>query len=424
MSTSLISRSPDLSELKKAGYSLEVRGAYLLVRGIPYVTRNSEIAFADIVTNLDISGTSGEEATLPPNDHTVWWTGEPPHTSAGDSMEEHLSCGKWEQGRDIGEGITVYMRWSRKPREAGQARGYRDYRDYREKVETYVEEVGGQAEGLKPGVLEAARKGGDPVVISSTRFAYMDTNSYRNGTKGIEAQIEKEVVAVIGVGGTGSYLVDVLAKTNVSELHLFDDDVMEIHNGFRVAGAARVGELNGNKLKIDWHAERYRNIRVEGLHLHHLKLCDENLDLLRKCTTAFIAIDDLTVRRAIQRACEAMGILHISVGIGLEVEAPNHDQIGGMVKVETNFKASKVKKHEQEAGKPPRAEKDNVYDSNIQTAELNMLGAAMAITEWKAVRGIYRSDRDNANDSMMYSVSTGEINFDQKGEIDRLSACR
>lgn len=415
MSTSLISRSPDLSALSEQRYSLEVRGAYLLVRGIPYVAHNGEIAFAEIVTNLDFSGPAGEEATLPPKDHTVWWTGQPPHTSACESMEEHLSCGKWEQGRDIGEGITVYMQWSRKPKEAGMARGYRDYR---EKIDTYVGEVGGQAEGLKPGVLEAARKGGEPTVISSstTRFAYMDTNSYRNGTRAIESSIEDEVVAVIGVGGTGSYIVDVLAKTNIKELHLFDDDVMEIHNGFRVAGAARVGELNGKKPKINWHEERYRSVRVEGLHLHFTKISDENLDILRKCTTVFIAVDDLPVRRLIQRTCAAMGVIHIAVGIGLEVEGPNGDQIGGMVKIETCLTPGTLTKYEQGVPNQDGVGRDNVYDSNIQTAELNMLGAALAITEWKAVRGIYRSERDDANDSAMYSVSTGQIIFDRKGE--------
>ena len=414
MSTSLISRSPDLSALSEAGYCLGVRGAYLLVYGIPYVSSNGEILFADIVTSLDISGAAGEEVTLPPNDHTVWWTGGPPHTAAVESMEEHLSCGTWEQGRDIGERITVYMQWSRKPREAGKARGYRDYR---EKIETYVGEVGGQAEGLKPGVLEAARKGAVPALISSTRFAYMDTNSYRNGTRGIESRIEEEVVAVVGVGGTGSFLVDVLAKTNVRELHLFDDDVMKIHNAFRVAGAARVGELNGKKQKVDWHAERYKNVRVEGLYPHHTKLSDENLDILRGYTTVFIAIDDLTVRRTIQRACAAMSVLHISVGIGLEVEGPNNDQIGGFVKIETSFTADKSTKDESEDTNPEEGDRDNVYDSNIQTAELNMLGAALAITEWKAVRGIYHSDRDQTNDSAIFSVSTGEIVYDQKGEI-------
>ena len=414
MSTSLISRNSDLSALSAAGYSLEVRGAYLLVLGVPYVAPNCEIQFADIVTDLEVSGSAGEEITLPPRNHTVWWTGESPHNSAHESMEAYLSCGKWEDGRDIGEGITVYMQWSRKPREAGKARGYRDYL---EKIETYVAEVCSQAEGLKPGVLEAAKKGGDPVVISSTRFAYMDTNSYRNGTRGIESRIEEEVVAVIGVGGTGSYLVDVLAKTNIMDLHLFDDDVMKIHNAFRVAGAARVGELNGKKPKVDWHAERYNNVRVEGLHLHRVKLHEENLDVLQGFTTVFIAVDDLKTRRTIQKACTAMGVFHLSVGIGLEVEGPNEDQIGGMVKVETNLKPCERSEDAHEASQPePGEERDNVYDSNIQTPELNMLGAALAITEWKANRGFYCNDRDCKSDSTMFSVTTGRIEFDTKGQ--------
>ena len=414
MSNSLISRNADLFALYQAGYRLEIRGAYLLACGIPYVADEGKIQFADIVTHLEISGAAGEEATVRPSDHTVWWTGGIPYTADGQSMEECLSCGKWEQGRDIGEGVRIYMQWSRKPREAGSARGYRDYQ---EKLETYIEEVGGQADGLKPGVLEAARKGGAPAVISSTRFAYMDTNAYRNGTKNIESRIEEEVVAVVGVGGTGSYLVDVLAKTNVKELHLFDDDVMKIHNAFRVAGAARVGELNGKKSKLDWHAERYSEVRREGLHLHCTKLNEENLNALRVCTTVFIAVDDLAVRRAIQRACAEMGIVHLSVGIGLEVEGANDDQIGGMVKIETNFNAGEPRQEECDTPERRGGRVDNVYGSNIQTAELNMLGAALAIAEWKALRGIYRSERDEANDSTIYSVTTGEIVLDQKGAI-------
>ena len=412
MSNSLISRSADLSALAKANYSLEVRGAYLLVQGVPYLDLNGEIAFADIVTNLDLVGPIGEEATTQPNDHTVWWTGSIPHTASGESMEQELACEQWEGGHDIGEGITVYMRWSRKPRHRGQLRGYRDYL---EKVQTYVEEVGGQAENKRPGILKAARKGGDPKVISSSRFAYIDTNPYRNGTKGIESRIEEEIVAVIGVGGTGSYLVDVLAKTNIKELRLYDDDVMKIHNAFRVAGAARVGELNGKKSKLQWHKERYQSVRVKGLEIHHMKLDDENLSALFSCTTVFIAVDDLDVRRMIQRSCVKMGILHVSIGIGLEIEGPNDDQIGGMVKIETDLDPGAPRKDIQNNRKDGREEADDVYSSNIQTAELNMLGAALAISEWKAKRGIYRDERNKNNDTTIYSVTTGAIYADRKG---------
>ena len=412
MSSTLISRSPDLSALATAEYSLEVRGAYLIVKHIPYVTEDGEIQFAEIVTNLDITGAAGDEITTQPSDHTIWWTGDIPYTADGERMEEYLVCNKWEQGRDIGEGIKVSTQWSRKPKEGGQTRGYKDYR---EKIETYVAEVGGQAEAINPGILEAARKGGESIVTSSMRFAYTDTSGYRNGTKGIENRIEEDIVAVIGVGGTGSYLVDVLAKTNVKELHLFEDDVMELHNAFRVSGAARVEELNGKKLKIDWHEERYKEVRKEGLYVHGIKIDSENFEELRNCTTAFIAVDDLTARRKIQKACAAMDILHVSVGIGLEIEGENNDQIGGMVKIETNFKPNDGMNETEGNPDGEQEPMGNVYSSNIQTAELNMLGAALAIAEWKAIRGIYRNERDEGNDTTIYSVTTGEINVCRKG---------
>ncbi len=153
MSNSLINRSADLAALASAGYCLEIRGVYLLVRGIPYIAADQKIQSADIVTNLDITGATGEEVTTQPSGHTVWWTGRTPYTAGCESMGGYLNCGQWEHGRDIGENITVYMQWSRKPKEAGQTR---PYKDYREKIETYISEVGGQAEAMRPGVLEAS----------------------------------------------------------------------------------------------------------------------------------------------------------------------------------------------------------------------------------------------------------------------------
>ncbi len=64
---------------------------------------------------------------------------------------------------------------------------------------------------------------------------------------------------------------------------------------------------------------------------------------------------------------------------------------------------------EQEGRSLENKEDDDVYGSNIQTAELNMLGAALAITEWKAIRGVYRNERDRDVDRVIYSATTGKI---------------
>ena len=400
MLTSLINRSNDLSALVERGYHVRIRGGYLLVEGIPYIREDGTIGKADIVTGLDIA----DDRTCPPSDHTVWWTGAMPYTADGHSMEDHLVCSRWDQGYDLGEGTLAYMQWSRKPKKKGSRRGYKDYR---EKMETYVDEVAGQADTKRPGVLNAARSGADPEVASKTRFKYLNTGMYRSGTRGIEKRIEDEVVAVVGVGGSGSYLVDVLMKTDIKELHMYDDDMLEQHNAFRIAGAARIEELRGNTPKVQWHQERYAPVREEGVHAHSRAIDEEAGEELEKFTTVFIAVDKLDRRRVIQRMCEAAGVLHVAVGIGVDIEGENSDQLGGMVKVETQF-------HMGERDGEKEEPEDGVY-GNIQTAELNMLSAALAIVEWKAKRKMYRSDRKTGHDTLIYTTSDGLIETTKKG---------
>ena len=91
MSNSLIDHSPDLKALTDAGYPLEVRGAYLVVKDVPYLKDAAGgLARADMVMSIEFpEGT----ATPPGDDHTVWWTGKPPFRADGSSMEDYLSCG-------------------------------------------------------------------------------------------------------------------------------------------------------------------------------------------------------------------------------------------------------------------------------------------------------------------------------------------
>ena len=407
MSTSLISRSDDLSALVNRGYRVRIRGAYLVVEGIPYITADGAVGRAAIVSGLELA----DGRTSAPGDHTVWWTGEMPYTADGQSLKDHLVCSQWSGGRDLGEGILARMRWSRKPRRKGGERGYKDYR---EKIETYVEEVAGHADNRLPGVLDAARLGANPEVAAKTRFKYLNTGTYRSGIKGIENRIEDEIVAVIGVGGSGSYLVDILMKTDVQELHTYDRDVLKQHNAFRIAGAARIEELQGNTPKVTWHRERYAAVREEGVHAHARSIDEAAAGELARFTTVFIAVDDLTKRRQIQRMCEAAGALHIAVGIGVDLEGEKNDQLGGMVKVETGFCSSeRFNKSEGQIG--AEAPEDGVY-GNIQTVELNMLSAALAIVEWKARRGLYRTDRQTGHDTVIYTTSDGRIETTKKGD--------
>ena len=52
MSSSPISRSSDIARLRAEGYDTAVRAGYLVLRGVPYVTAEKLVAYAEIVTAL------------------------------------------------------------------------------------------------------------------------------------------------------------------------------------------------------------------------------------------------------------------------------------------------------------------------------------------------------------------------------------
>ena len=205
--------------------------------------------------------------------------------------------------------------------------------------------------------------------------------------------------------------MDILAKTNVKELHLFDHDILKQHNAFRMCGAARIEELGGSSSKVEWYRRTYSAIREEGIYIYNEKLEAKCKDILGKFTTVFIAVDDLDVRRQIQTTCNELGIYHVSVGIAVEVEGEANDQLGGMVKIETCFQSRFT--HNTE---PVSKERPKQAYGIVQTAELNMLGAALAVVEWKAKVGIYRSERPQGIDTILVSSTTGRLLHGQHGK--------
>lgn len=65
-------------------------------------------------------------------------------------------------------------------------------------------------------------------------------------------------MAIIGLGGTGGYVLDQVAKTPVREIHLFDGDTFDMHNAFRAPGAAT--ESDFGKPKVEYFKAMYSNM--------------------------------------------------------------------------------------------------------------------------------------------------------------------
>ena len=69
-------------------------------------------------------------------------------------------------------------------------------------------------------------------------FLYEDTASSRADIVTINSKLKSLRIGIVGLGGTGSYVLDFVAKTPVKEIHLFDGDTFDQHNAFRAPGAA------------------------------------------------------------------------------------------------------------------------------------------------------------------------------------------
>ncbi|MDZ7652346.1 MAG: ThiF family adenylyltransferase [Burkholderiaceae bacterium] len=76
---------------------------------------------------------------------------------------------------------------------------------------------------------------------SESVFLFEDTASSRAGIQPIAQALREYKIAIVGLGGTGAYILDLVAKTHVSEIHLYDADKFRQHNAFRAPGAASRG---------------------------------------------------------------------------------------------------------------------------------------------------------------------------------------
>lgn len=106
------------------------------------------------------------------------------------------------------------------------------YPDYFAKMSTYATILSGPAAVLQPGISPKIFRTPDETEMDSV-FNYIDTASDRAGIGKLSEKLEGEIVSIIGTGGTGSYIIDLVSKTPVREIRLFDADEFLQHNAFR-----------------------------------------------------------------------------------------------------------------------------------------------------------------------------------------------
>jgi hypothetical protein len=393
MSRRPISRSDDLRKLQDEGYDLEIRSSYLLVKHVPFRDAAGGVSYGTLMSGLELAG----DLTVQPHDHRAWFVGGVPHGSDGGKLSRIINNDSHE---NLAPGIVTDCMFSTKPLDG------RGYRDYHHKVVTHVSLISTPAKLIEPKVTATTF----PVIVDDddeSVFHYVDTASSRAGIVVAAERLKRSRVAIVGLGGTGSYILDFLAKTPVREIHIFDGDLLLQHNAFRSPGAPSAEELQERRTKVDHHARTYARMR-SGIVVHNYFIDSSNVGEVREMDFVFVAADSGPSKTLIATALREMGVPFVDVGMGL-YQADG--RLGGIMR--TTASTSSMNEHIASKGRiSSGGSDDDPYAQSIQIAELNALNAALAVIKWKKTCDFYLDDE--LEHHSLYVLGGNEIiNADQ-----------
>ena len=370
MSQRLISLSPDLKKLRDEGYAVEIKSSHLLVRDVPYVDAAKQVKRGVLVSTLMMAN----DKTQPPDTHALFFDGDHPCNVDG---TEIVKIKHSSESKQLAPGVPVQHMFSARPVNATGT-----YKDYYEKMTTYVDILSGPARALDPTVTAQTYRF-IPSDEPDDVFNYIDTASSRAGIGMVTPKLERGKIAIVGLGGTGSYVLDLIAKTPVKEIHLFDGDRFFQHNAFRAPGAATPEGLEGAPFKVDYFTSQYSPLR-KGIIPHAYYVTSSNVGELHGMEFAFLCVAVGNNKKVIVESLVTVGIPFIDVGMGLNLVDAS---LTGILRITTATKDQ----HDHLAARVPFAEADanDDYDTNIQIADLNALNASLAVIKWKKLCEFY-----------------------------------
>lgn len=397
MSQLLISRNSDLKQLRDEGYDIDVQSAHLLLRNVPYVNAKAEIRYGTLVSSLKLNG----DTTGAPDDHVVHFIGDHPCRKDGSEISQikHQSGNK-----TLAKDLVVQHSFSSKPKSGG---AFRPYKDYHEKMSTYAAIISSPAHSLDPRVTVRSFPVIEPAEGESV-FHYLDTATSRAGIGEVTSKLELAKLGIVGLGGTGSYILDLVSKTPVKEVHLFDGDRFSNHNAFRSPGAPSVDELRKKPQKVAYLKEHYSKMH-RGIIAHDCFIDASNADQLTGMDFVFLCLDSGEAKRVIVDKLEQLRIPFVDIGMGVQlVDGALHGVL--RVTTSTNNKRDHVRIKNRIPFSDGNGNDD--YSRNIQIADLNALNAALAVIKWKKLFGFYR-DLENEHFSAYTIDGNAMINEDQ-----------
>lgn len=384
----LLNHSNDLKKLENDGLELEINNGHLFIHNVPYVNAKKEIKRGTLVSTLN----SANNKTLQPETHVVNFCGDFPCDKQGNPMEKI----RHQTTNQLCGGVMTSHSFSNKPPQG--------FNDYYEKMTNYINIISAPAFSIDNRVTARTFK---PIKISGEEsvFNYFDSNSSRSGTLELSNKLKNQKTAIIGLGGTGSYILDFLSKTPVLEIHLFDGDLFKHHNAFRAPGAATFEELSNSLFKTDYFQKKYSPMR-KNIYSHPIYIDANTVLKLKELQFVFICVDDASAKKIIIDFLTENKINFIDVGMGVDLV---DNKLRGTIRVTTGLfdKNDHISKRISFV-EPPEDE----YHQNIQMPELNALNATLAIIKWKKLFDYYHDHEKEHN--TLYDIDGNHITNDEK----------
>lgn len=384
----LVNHNDDIKRLVEKGYAIGFDSNYLVIRDIPYLDQQLKLKIGAFVAKLVFI----DQNKVIQDDHQVYFAGSVPYNLDGKPIPNlgggPVNLPLSENSKDV----IVERSFSNKPRVTGR------FLDFFEKIESYVTVISGPAMekyNVNPYTYRIVEQTQEDSV-----FKFQDTLTSRAEISDLSAKFKDDVVAIIGLGGTGSYVLDFIAKTPVREIRIFDLDPYYVHNAFRSPGRLQPDELN--KLKVDVFKSRYENFR-NGIKAES-KFIDETCrEDLNNVTFAFVCVDKGTSRASIIELLVSMQIPFIDVGMGLSRKS---GKLKGLIRT-SYFSTDEDQIIKEKELVPLTDNPDGMYKTNIQIGELNALNACLAVIRFKQLRGFYMESAVNYD--LLFDISDMKI---------------
>ncbi|MAS95887.1 MAG: hypothetical protein CMO55_22000 [Verrucomicrobiales bacterium] len=369
----LVSHNEDLNRLVEKGYAISFDEGYLVIRDIPYLNDQKELRTGAIVTKLVFVN----DNEVRQDNHQIFFAGSIPCGLDGKIIP---NLGNRETSLPLGSGfsdVVVQRSFSNKPRRKKR------FDDFYEKIESYVTIISGPAIELHD--VDPYTYNCEESFHSDSVFRFHDTMTSRAEITDLSTKLKEDVIAIIGLGGTGSYILDYLAKVPAREIRLFDVKPYHVHNAFRSPGRLGKGELGLAKAEV--YKSRYDNFRT-GIFHYSTHVDSSNDEEFEEVTFAFVCVDKGSSRSGIFDLLIEKGIPFIDVGMGLNRKK---GPIDGMLRV-TYYSAERSKELREMGLAEINDQPEDIYRANIQISELNALNAALAVIRFKQLRGFYSAD--------------------------------